>query len=58
MDKHLISYYIGILIVISSHIYMLYTGQMKNVKEHAYINLVASLMIAYYFLNKEGKINY
>lgn len=61
MDLHLISYYIGIFVVFASHIYLL---TMKDVmtndimKVHSYANLMAALLIAYYFMNKEGFIKF
>lgn len=61
MDLHLISYYIGIFVVFASHIYLL---TMKNVMSgdilqmHSYANLMAALLIAYYFMNKEGFIKF
>lgn len=56
MDIHLIAYYIGILIIFASHLYMLYIpNQNANmIRSHAYINIVAGILIAYYFTNKEG----
>lgn len=59
IDLHLISYYIGIFIVFSSHIYMLYNhSQDTMLRNHSIINLVGALMIAYYFTNKEGMIQF
>lgn len=56
MDRHLIAYYIGILIIFASHVYMLYApNQMTDmIQTHAYINILAGILIAYYFTNKEG----
>lgn len=53
MDRHLVSYYIGISIIFASHIYLITGSQMTT---HAYINLIAALLIAYYFTAKEGFI--
>lgn len=60
MDFHLISYYIGIFIVFASHIYLLYNPeQHKNsLKIHSIANLVGAVLIAYYFMNKEGFIKF
>ena len=55
-DLHLVAYYIGIAIVLGSHLYMLYAPSkpLMSMKTHAYVNILAVAMIAYYFLNKEG----
>ena len=57
MDIYLVSYYIGIFIVFFSHIYMLFTKTSnKMMIFHAYLNLFAAFLIAYYFMHKEGFI--
>lgn len=53
---HLISYYIGISIIFLTHIFMLF--QMPSMRMHSIINLVAALMIAYYFMFRERIINF
>jgi len=58
MDIHLISYYLGIFIVFVSHIYMLFDKPSDVMKIHSYINLIAGVFIAYYFMNKEGFIEF
>jgi hypothetical protein len=51
MNKHLLAYFIGIALVILTHIFMLSIPAMQM---HAIINLVAAGLIAYYFMWKEG----
>ena len=61
MDRHLVFYYIGIFIIFATHLYMLgFVNEMKRkeVIGHSIINLLAALMIAYYFMNKEGIISF
>lgn len=60
MDQHLIAYYIGIFIVFASHIYIIYkpADLHTSPETHAYINLVAALLIAYYFTSKEDFIHF
>jgi hypothetical protein len=59
MEQHLISYYIGIFTVFASHIYALvYPEKCMSMQQHSYVNLVAAVMIAYYFMNKEGFIKF
>jgi hypothetical protein len=55
MDFHLIAYYIGIAIVFLTHAFLLMGGRMTV---HAGLNLVAGGLIAYYFMNKEGFIQF
>ena len=60
MDAHLISYYIGILIVLASHVFMLMYPEkiLLTMKQHAYANVLAVALIAYYFMHKEGFIKF
>ncbi len=60
MNLHLISYYIGIFVVFASHIYLLTVKNMSNdmMQMHSYVNIIAALLIAYYFMNKEGFIKF
>ena len=60
MDKHLISYYIGILIIFLVNLYVLVKPNqtMLTPRQYSIINLVGTFFIAYYFLSKERKINF
>jgi hypothetical protein len=61
MDVHLIAYYIGILIVIGTHVYMLAMPAPMNtrmVQMHAGINIVGALLIAYHFMWSQGMISF
>ena len=55
MNIQLISYYIGIFIVFFSHTYMLFfpKNPLTTPKQHIYLNITASFLIAYYFVNTE-----
>ena len=53
---HLISYYIGISIIFLTHIYMIV--KMPTMMTHSIINLIAAIMIAYYFMHREGFIQF
>jgi len=58
MEQHLIAYYVGILIVFGSHVYMLsYPDKpLTTMAQHAYLNIFGALLIAYYFMYKENFI--
>lgn len=59
MDKHLLSYYMGILIVLLTHVYLLTVPNKKhNLVLHSLLNILAVAMIAYYFMNKEKMVNF
>lgn len=58
MDKHLISYYIGIAIIFGTHTFMLMKDGGPASNNHAIINLIGAILIAYYFMNKEGFIKF
>ena len=58
MNIHLIAYYIGIFTIFASHIYLITKPQQspESMKTHSIINITAAVLIAYYFMNKEGYI--
>lgn len=58
MEQHLLAYYIGILIIFGSHIYILMYPDMPimNMTTHSYANIFAAILIAYYFMYKESFI--
>lgn len=58
MDIHLIAYYIGIFIVFASHIYVLSHKPTDSIRMHSLVNLIAGVLIAYYFMNKEQFITF
>ena len=59
VDVHLISYYVGIVIVFVTHIYMLFSPMSPSIMQsHAIINIFAALCIAYYFMYKEKYITF
>ena len=60
MEQHLLAYFIGIFIVFFSHAYMLYAPnqQMFSMQQHSYMNVLAALLIAYYFMFKENYISF
>lgn len=58
MEQHLLAYFVGIFIVFASHINTLLNVVPTDMKTHSYINLVAAMLIAFYFLNKEQYIKF
>lgn len=60
MEQHLLAYYIGILIIFGSHLYMLMSPGKPSMTTtmHSYVNIFAALLIAYYFMNKEQFIKF
>lgn len=59
MERHLFSYYIGILIIYLTHLLILvYPNYKMDMKTHAYINIVGVWGIAYYFMYKENYIKF
>ena len=60
MEQHLLSYYIGVLIIFGSHIYMLMkpNEMLMTQPQHIYANLLGVVAIAYYFMYKENFIQF
>lgn len=61
MNIHLLSYYIGIAIVFFTHLIILVLPKWsKNIsmQVHAYLNIIACFLIAYYFMHKERFISF
>lgn len=60
MEQHLLAYYIGIIVIFGSHAYMLYSPNkpLTTMEQHAYMNMLAVLLIAYYFMFKEQFISF
>ena len=60
MEQHLLAYYIGILIIFGSHLYILMSpgNPLMTMTMHSYVNIFAALLIAYYFMNKEQFIKF
>lgn len=60
MEQHLLAYALGIFIVFGSHAYILYkpTQQLMTMEQHCYINIIAALLIAYYFMYTEKYISF
>ena len=57
---HVIAYFIGIFIVFASHVFILVNPKQKliSMKLHSYLNILAALMIAYYFMWREKYIKF
>jgi hypothetical protein len=57
MNRHLLFYFIGIILVFGTHIFMVFSNN-QSMQIHAATNLFAGCSIAYYFMNKEGFIKF
>ena len=59
MEIHLISYYIGILIIFITNILILIYNKSYNiVNVYVYFNIFGAFLIAYYFMYKEKYIKF
>lgn len=59
MNRHLLAYYIGITIVFGTHAYILINKDRPiPTVSHGSVNILACMLIAYYFMNKEGFIKF
>lgn len=49
-------FYIGMVIIFATHIYMLFNPEMNNIsgRIHALINLMAAFFLVYYFMFKQA----
>lgn len=54
MEHYLLSYYLGVLLVVINSITLIFVSLNKNmIKFIGFINIVGFMMIAYYFMTKE-----
>ncbi len=53
MNKHILAYFIGIALIVLTHLFML---SVPAFQLHALINLVGVALIAYYFTWREGYV--
>ncbi len=54
MENYLLSYYLGVLLVVINSITLIFVSLNKNmIKFIGFINIVGFMMIAYYFMTKE-----
>lgn len=60
LDQHLICYFIGIALIFGSHVYMLAypSNPIISMEQHAYVNILGAILIAYYFMHKENYIKF
>jgi len=58
MSIHLIAYYLGIFVVFASHVFSLLYPKQKlvSMEVHCYLNILAAVLIAYYFMWREKYI--
>ncbi len=54
MEQHLLSYYLGIMLIIINSITLMFAGLTTSMTRFiGVINIIGFMMIAYYFMNKE-----
>lgn len=60
MDQHQLCYFVGIALIFASHVYTLaYPSKpIMSMEQHAYVNILATILIAYYFMHKENYIKF
>jgi hypothetical protein len=58
MEIHLISYYIGILIIFFTNLYIIFNNKDQTVINYSYLNIFGALLIAFYFMDKEHMWDY
>jgi hypothetical protein len=58
MEIHLVSYYIGIFIIFTSHAYSIFNSKDEYMIKHSWLNIFGALLIAFYFMDKEHMWDY
>ena len=60
MESHLLAYFIGIILLFGVNIYVLVQPQETYItaKQNTFINLLASCLVGYYFVFKEGYVKF
>ena len=55
MEQHRLAIITGLFIVFGSHIYILYMPDkpLSTMQQHCYINILAAILITYYFIFTE-----
>jgi hypothetical protein len=58
MEIHLVSYYIGILIIFFTNLYIIFNNKDQTVINYSYLNIFGTLLIGFYFMDKEHMWDY
>jgi lipid-A-disaccharide synthase-like uncharacterized protein len=58
MEIHLVSYYIGILIIFFTNLYIIFNNKDQTVINYSYLSIFGALLIAFYFMDKEHMWDY